>query len=262
MYLQSQQSISNRQATAGPNQSPQEMQRQQQSWPSQPPVMDRRTSDMDRQQATQPVRTGHEPMSPQSTSSIDHQVRPVPQQVVSDESQQGGKGRGNSSPSANIQPTSATRQKSPRTFSGENGSAKPQQTTRSIAPVAVGAGLGVAVGAGAGAAAVASAESGRSEDLNASEESSQNEVTRDATEATSATSQATGGNDGQQTDFHAELDDTEDARKRTMRLETQEGLIHYDPGADSDGEPAPQMSATSYPGQEWNPYGMPEYWNE
>ncbi|KAJ4259582.1 hypothetical protein NW762_007512 [Fusarium torreyae] len=64
--------------------------------------------------------------------------------------------------------------------------------------------------------------------------------------------------------FHAELEDTEDARKRTLRINSQEEKIHYDPNADSDGEPPPQMSATSYPGQEWNPYGMPELgdWNE
>ncbi|KAF9766381.1 hypothetical protein IL306_001233, partial [Fusarium sp. DS 682] len=64
--------------------------------------------------------------------------------------------------------------------------------------------------------------------------------------------------------FHAELEDTEDARKRTLRIDSQEEKIHYDPNADSDGEVPPQMSATSYPGQEWNPYGMPEMgdWNE
>ncbi|KAH6887917.1 hypothetical protein B0T10DRAFT_562350 [Thelonectria olida] len=62
----------------------------------------------------------------------------------------------------------------------------------------------------------------------------------------------------------AELEDTEDAHARKMRLAGQEEKIHYDPDADSDGEPAPQMVATSYPGQEWNPYGMPEYgeWND
>ncbi|KAF4973212.1 hypothetical protein FZEAL_9387 [Fusarium zealandicum] len=59
--------------------------------------------------------------------------------------------------------------------------------------------------------------------------------------------------------FQAELENTEDARKRRIRLDTQEEKIHYDPNADSDGEAAPQMSATSYPGQEWNPYGVPDY---
>ena len=53
----------------------------------------------------------------------------------------------------------------------------------------------------------------------------------------------------------AELEDTEEAHKRKMRLESQEEKIYYDP--EDDREPA--MSATSYPGQEWNPYGMPEY---
>ncbi|KAG8671843.1 hypothetical protein FPOAC2_05204 [Fusarium poae] len=64
--------------------------------------------------------------------------------------------------------------------------------------------------------------------------------------------------------FHAELENTEDARKRTLRLNSQEEKIHYDPNADSDGEMPAQMSATSYPGQEWNPYGMTEVgdWNE
>lgn len=64
--------------------------------------------------------------------------------------------------------------------------------------------------------------------------------------------------------FHAELEDTEDARKRTLRIDSQEEKIHYDPNADSDGEVPAQMSATSYPGQEWNPYGMPDMgdWNE
>lgn len=66
------------------------------------------------------------------------------------------------------------------------------------------------------------------------------------------------------TSFHAELEDTEDARKRTLRINSQEEKIHYDPNADSDGEVPAQMSATSYPGQEWNPYGMPDMgdWNE
>ncbi|KAF5023666.1 hypothetical protein F66182_4286 [Fusarium sp. NRRL 66182] len=64
--------------------------------------------------------------------------------------------------------------------------------------------------------------------------------------------------------FHAELENTEEARKRTLRIDAQEEKIHYDPNADSDGEVPPQMSATSYPGQEWSPYGMPEAgdWNE
>jgi hypothetical protein len=48
-----------------------------------------------------------------------------------------------------------------------------------------------------------------------------------------------------------ELEDTEEARKRTIRLEAQEDKILADPE-----EEAPQMSATSYPGQMWNPYGM------
>jgi hypothetical protein len=55
----------------------------------------------------------------------------------------------------------------------------------------------------------------------------------------------------------AELEDTADARQRTIRINSQEEKIYYDPEDDPDR--APQMSATSYPGQEWNPYGLPEY---
>ncbi|KAH7176696.1 hypothetical protein EDB81DRAFT_875496 [Dactylonectria macrodidyma] len=60
----------------------------------------------------------------------------------------------------------------------------------------------------------------------------------------------------------AELEDTEEAHRRKLRLNSQEEKIHYNPDEDSDGELPPQMSATSYPGQEWNPY--PEYddWND
>lgn len=50
-----------------------------------------------------------------------------------------------------------------------------------------------------------------------------------------------------------ELEDTEEARKRAIRLDSQEEKIFYDK---DDFEP--QMSATSYPGQEWNPYGDAE----
>ncbi|KAL0776638.1 hypothetical protein CaCOL14_007925 [Colletotrichum acutatum] len=64
----------------------------------------------------------------------------------------------------------------------------------------------------------------------------------------------------------AELEDTEDERQRTMRREAQEEKILVDPYEElssggvkyrKEEEPAdvPQMSATSYPGQEWNPYG-------
>ncbi|KAL0937877.1 uncharacterized protein CTRU02_207608 [Colletotrichum truncatum] len=67
----------------------------------------------------------------------------------------------------------------------------------------------------------------------------------------------------------AELEDTEDERMRTMRLEAQEEKILVDPYEEKqssgnkyrkDDDPdAPQMSATSYPGQEWNPYGAGGY---
>ncbi|KAM0280162.1 hypothetical protein ACHAQH_004234 [Verticillium albo-atrum] len=67
----------------------------------------------------------------------------------------------------------------------------------------------------------------------------------------------------------AELEDTEDERKRSIRLEAQEEKILYDP--DEDNAPAtdrdaarrdldaPLMSATSYPGMEWNPYMVGGY---
>ncbi|KAK5999017.1 hypothetical protein PT974_01403 [Cladobotryum mycophilum] len=57
----------------------------------------------------------------------------------------------------------------------------------------------------------------------------------------------------------AELEDTEEARKRAIRLASQEEKIAIDP---EDFEP--KMSATSYPGQEWNPFGIPEFgdWKE
>ncbi len=44
-----------------------------------------------------------------------------------------------------------------------------------------------------------------------------------------------------------------------MRIASQEEKIAFDPN-----ENAPQMTATSYPGQEWNPYGEPGYgdWRE
>lgn len=51
-----------------------------------------------------------------------------------------------------------------------------------------------------------------------------------------------------------ELGDTSDARMRTLRMDAQEEKIFYDPEGD-----VPKMSATSYPGQEWNPYGEPEF---
>jgi hypothetical protein len=56
--------------------------------------------------------------------------------------------------------------------------------------------------------------------------------------------------------FAMELEDTEEARKRTIRLDSQEEKIYYDPADDDDN---PTMSATSYPGQEWNPYGEFDY---
>lgn len=96
-------------------------------------------------------------------------------------------------------------------------------------------------------------------------------VTKDATGESSAPSQVsrlTSGDarEGEEkakavaktdaTQHTAELEDTEDVRARTMRLDAQEEKILYFP--DEEGE-EPTMSATSYPGQEWNPYGEPEF---
>lgn len=90
--------------------------------------------------------------------------------------------------------------------------------------------------------------------------------------ATHLTAHSTGGSKGGVSDMSrsssangatpaatVELENTEEARKRTMRIASQEEKIAYDPA-----ENEPQMSATSYPGQEWNPYGEPGYgdWRE
>lgn len=89
--------------------------------------------------------------------------------------------------------------------------------------------------------------------------------------ATHLTADLTGGSKGDVSDMSrsssankagehtVELEDTEEARKRTMRIASQEEKIAFDPN-----ENAPQMTATSYPGQEWNPYGEPGYgdWRE
>ncbi|ODA78262.1 hypothetical protein RJ55_05643 [Drechmeria coniospora] len=58
----------------------------------------------------------------------------------------------------------------------------------------------------------------------------------------------------------AELDDTADRYERRRRLESQEEKIFYSPEDDDDYQP--QMSATSYPGQEWNPFGESEPWQD
>jgi hypothetical protein len=52
----------------------------------------------------------------------------------------------------------------------------------------------------------------------------------------------------------AELENTEEARKRAIRLASQEEKIFYEPEDDE-----PKMTATSYPGQEWNPFGEPDF---
>jgi serine/arginine repetitive matrix protein 2 len=64
----------------------------------------------------------------------------------------------------------------------------------------------------------------------------------------------------------AELENTEEERRRKLRMEAQEEKIPVeDPvedtivGVKGDNVDRPQMSATSYPGQEWNPYMMGAY---
>ncbi|KID82666.1 hypothetical protein MGU_10001 [Metarhizium guizhouense ARSEF 977] len=59
------------------------------------------------------------------------------------------------------------------------------------------------------------------------------------------------------TQFTAELEDTAGAHQRRVRLASQEEKIWLDP--QDDPNYLPQMSATSYPGQEWNPYGDPDF---
>ncbi|KAM3432737.1 hypothetical protein MY4824_006372 [Beauveria thailandica] len=57
------------------------------------------------------------------------------------------------------------------------------------------------------------------------------------------------------TEHVAELEDTAEARKRTLRINEQEEKIAYDPEEEN-----PKMMATSYPGQEWKPdYGDPGF---
>ncbi|KHO00395.1 uncharacterized protein MAM_01173 [Metarhizium album ARSEF 1941] len=59
------------------------------------------------------------------------------------------------------------------------------------------------------------------------------------------------------TRFTAELEDTAGAHERRVRLASQEEKIWLDPQDDPNYQP--QMSATSYPGQEWNPYEDPSF---
>jgi hypothetical protein len=55
---------------------------------------------------------------------------------------------------------------------------------------------------------------------------------------------------GKENDHTAELDNTDQKRYRAAREEK----IVYDGGVSEETEPTATMSATSYPGQEWNPY--------
>ncbi|KAK2064898.1 hypothetical protein LY76DRAFT_611831 [Colletotrichum caudatum] len=100
-------------------------------------------------------------------------------------------------------------------------------------------------------------------------DSSADEAPRNATHANG------GGNGESSTNLvrgksaRAELEDTEDERKRSIRHEAQEEKILVDPYEElesggvkyrkEEDPEVPQMSATSYPGQEWNPYGAGGY---
>lgn len=55
---------------------------------------------------------------------------------------------------------------------------------------------------------------------------------------------------GKENEHTAELDNTDQERYRVAREEK----IFYDGGVSEETEPTATMSATSYPGQEWNPY--------
>lgn len=68
----------------------------------------------------------------------------------------------------------------------------------------------------------------------------------------------------------AEFDDSEDGRKRIILVDRQEEKIVYNPDEDAaeasqtkrddqTDDEEPQMSATSYPGMEWNPYAAGGY---
>lgn len=78
-------------------------------------------------------------------------------------------------------------------------------------------------------------------------------------QAESSAAAATQANVKRSNTVLAELEDTEEARKRAIRLASQEEKIFYEPE-----DEMPKMSATSYPGQEWNPFGEQEFadWRE
>ncbi|KAF4953358.1 hypothetical protein FSARC_12409 [Fusarium sarcochroum] len=181
--------------------------------------------------------------------------------------------RNSGSPRVGANPSPA-QHVSPRIGAHENGAPKTQAPVISIPGVAAGTAVGATAGSAVGGYAVTSANENLSPRVEDSHGVSLSPPTgaNDNVSPNSMRGSPSGVKDlatpeakaSAGPSFHAELEDTEDARKRTLRIDAQEEKIHYDPNADSDGEPPPQMSATSYPGQEWNPYGMPELgdWNE
>ncbi|KAK1671967.1 hypothetical protein BDP55DRAFT_696487 [Colletotrichum godetiae] len=101
-------------------------------------------------------------------------------------------------------------------------------------------------------------------------DSSADEAPRNASHANGSAGTAASTTLARGKSTRAELEDTEDERQRTMRREAQEEKILVDPYEElssggvkyrKEEEPVdvPQMSATSYPGQEWNPYGAGGY---
>ncbi|GKT95145.1 hypothetical protein Ct61P_12995 [Colletotrichum tofieldiae] len=100
-------------------------------------------------------------------------------------------------------------------------------------------------------------------------DSSADEAPRNATHANGNANGAASTTLTRGKSTRAELEDTEDERKRTIRHEAQEEKILVDPYEElqsggvkyrkEEDPEVPQMSATSYPGQEWNPYGAGGY---
>ncbi|KAK2022686.1 hypothetical protein LX32DRAFT_667892 [Colletotrichum zoysiae] len=100
-------------------------------------------------------------------------------------------------------------------------------------------------------------------------DSSADEAPRNATHANGGGNGESSTNVVRGKSARAELEDTEDERKRTIRHEAQEEKILVDPYEElesggvkyrkEEDPEIPQMSATSYPGQEWNPYGAGGY---
>ncbi|KAK1580295.1 uncharacterized protein LY79DRAFT_521060 [Colletotrichum navitas] len=100
-------------------------------------------------------------------------------------------------------------------------------------------------------------------------DSSADEAPRNATHTNGGASGAPSTTLARDKTTRAELEDTEDERKRTIRHEGQEEKTLVDPYEEvqsggvkyrkEEDPEVPQMSATSYPGQEWNPYGAGGY---